>query len=508
MSGESVRLMIGRRGLLVLGCVLLAACSSRKPKITGDLLEDIRNPELAYSTRVSLTEEVSGAIEAGAVTHADAVEALKDIVWMRRLPTPLRSAALDQLIGEEGLLSRHEGLVLVLGLLPTENDQGIRHVLSQHVVRHNWVEATPALVRSFSKIDRSIPDEARPEHMALLELHREKDIEQIVFDTFVEHSPESDSQLGSRVRRDAWNLLSRLDVDGEMRVGLLSGLLDQPPPENDPMLSALRRGLLELRTIPLTGEELEWLTDLHEGKGVGAKGWWDRATEAVASLDTQQRRGIRLRHLEALRWAKKNRPDWFAASRSDLMAELDSRLATREHRRRATDIIRFRSEDLDSHKDKMAWPDLVTALVIDDAIQTARVRSALFDQAEEDRNDKTTEYGGIVRISILPNEPDIYVAALYAPKPVMRENDNSFVASPEMLMDSTTALAHYHYHVQSLRNGRYAGPSDGDMMYAARYGRACLVFTALDEETLGVDLYQPDGVVLDLGEIKRPAGNS
>ncbi|MFI4871929.1 MAG: hypothetical protein ACIARQ_08970, partial [Phycisphaerales bacterium JB061] len=126
----------------------------------------------------------------------------------------------------------------------------------------------------------------------------------------------------------------------------------------------------------------------------------------------------------------------------------------------------------------------------------------------EDRNDKTTEYGGIVRISILPNEPDIYVAALYAPKPVMRENDNSFVASPEMLMDSTTALAHYHYHVQSLRNGRYAGPSDGDMMYAARYGRACLVFTALDEETLGVDLYQPDGVVLDLGEIKRPAGNS
>jgi len=500
--------MIGHYGLVVLGCVLLTACASRKPKVSGDLLEDIRNPEVAVATRVTLTGEVAGAIESGTVSQAEAVTALKDIAWMRRLPTQLRSVALDQLIGDGGLLGDHEGLVLVLGLLPTETDQGIRHVLSQHIVRHNWVEATPALVRSFSKIDRSIPDAARPENLALLELYKEKDIEQIVFDTFVEHSPTSDAQLGSRIRRDAWNLLSRLDVNGEMRVGLLSGLLDQPPPENDPMLTALRRGLLEFRTIPLTGEELEWLTELHEGKGVGAKGWWESTATAVASLDAQQRRGIRIRHLEALRWAKANRSEWFQATRAELLAELDSRLASREHRRRATDIIRFRSEDLSSHQDKMAWPDLLAALVVDDAIQTSRIRSALFDQAEEDRADTSTEYGGIVRISIVRNEPTIYVAALYAPTPVMRESDTSFVASPAMLTDSTTALAHYHFHVQSVRSGRYAGPSDGDMVYAARYGRACLVFTALDEETLGVDLYQPDGVVLDLGEIKRPDKNS
>ena len=42
------------------------------------------------------------------------------------------------------------------------------------------------------------------------------------------------------------------------------------------------------------------------------------------------------------------------------------------------------------------------------------------------------------------------------------------------------------------------------MNYAARYGRACLVFTSFDEDTLGVDLYQPDGVILDLGQLKRP----
>lgn len=491
--------------MLMVSAVLAASCASRQPKVTGDILEDIRNPEIAVMTRISLTEQVPGAIEQGTLQKDPAVEALKDVVWMRRAPFQIRVTALNALLGTDGLVADDEGLRMVTGLLPTETEPTVRHVLSQIIVRRGWVEATPALVRSFSKVDRTIPDAARPEHLALLELHRDKGIQEIVFDTFIEHSPTLDAEMGTRIRRDAWNLLSRLDASGEARVNLLAGLLDQPPPEGDPMLAALRRGLLELRTIPLTGEELEWLTQLQEAKSAS---WWEQTAGAIAALDPQQRRGIRLRHLEALRWARANRPELFAAPRADLVSELDSRLATRTHRRRASDVIRFRSEDLRAYETQMAWPDLLTALVVDEAIQTERVRSALFEQAESDRADTTTEYGGIVRISIREDEDTVYVAALYAPKPVMRENDTSFVASPEMLLESSTALAHYHFHVQTVRNGRYAGPSDGDMAYAARYGRACLVFTAIDEQTLGVDLYQPDGVVLDLGEIVRPTGNS
>lgn len=500
--------MIGPCVVVLLGCALIASCASKPPKVSGDLLEDIRNPEIAVATRLTLTGQVPEAIASGTLERAEGVEALKDVVWMRRIPFQIRVKALETLLRTPGLVDDQEGLRLVVGLLPTETDAPVRHVISQLIVERGWVEATPALVRSFSKPDRSITDAARPEHLALLELHREKDIQEIVFDTFIEHSPTADSELGSRVRRDAWNLLSRLDASGELRVELLSGLLDQPPPENDPMLVAIRRGLLELRTIPLTGEELEWLTQLHSDKSPEAQSWWEQSTAAVAALDAQQRRGIRLRHIEALRWARSNAPDLPGATRTELLSQLESRLSTRTHRRRATDVIRFRSEDLDAYQSQMAWPDLLTALVVDEAIQSERVRSALFEQAEADRGDTTTEYGGIVRISIREGEEGVYVAALYAPKPVMRENDTSFVASPEMLMESTTALAHYHFHVQSAKNGRYAGPSDGDMAYAARYGRACLVFTSLDETTLGVDLYQPDGVVLDLGEITKPTGNS
>jgi len=192
-----------------------------------------------------------------------------------------------------------------------------------------------------------------------------------------------------------------------------------------------------------------------------------------------------------------------SASIEDLRAELGSRLAQRQHHRRLSDLIRFRSESLDEWGDEMVWPDYLTALVIDDAIRQDHLSRELFDQELADRNDTTTEYGGMIRISLKRGREDQFVAALYPPRPVMRENDTSFVASPEMIAASSEAVAHYHYHVQRVSNGQYAGPSDGDMLYAARYGRDCLVLTSIDKDTLGVDLYQPDGVVLDLGDITR-----
>jgi hypothetical protein len=52
--------------------------------------------------------------------------------------------------------------------------------------------------------------------------------------------------------------------------------------------------------------------------------------------------------------------------------------------------------------------------------------------------------------------------------------------------------------------GRLAGPSDGDILYAADSGRTCLVFTSVASDTLNVDLYTPNGAVIDLGMIVAP----
>jgi hypothetical protein len=73
-----------------------------------------------------------------------------------------------------------------------------------------------------------------------------------------------------------------------------------------------------------------------------------------------------------------------------------------------------------------------------------------------------------------------------------------------MIEQGDRSLAHYHFHAQQPRNAKFAGPSPGDLAYASRYGRTCLVFTSIREDRLGVDLYQPDGTIIDLGEIARP----
>jgi len=80
------------------------------------------------------------------------------------------------------------------------------------------------------------------------------------------------------------------------------------------------------------------------------------------------------------------------------------------------------------------------------------------------------------------------------------------VSSPRLDLDGVP-LAHFHFHVQSTRNARYAGPGPADLAYADAFGRANLVLTFIDEDTLAVDYYQPGGATLDLGHITRPAAD-
>jgi hypothetical protein len=95
-------------------------------------------------------------------------------------------------------------------------------------------------------------------------------------------------------------------------------------------------------------------------------------------------------------------------------------------------------------------------------------------------------------------------AELYPPRPVQRAGDHSFIASTDMTAAADLAIAHYHLHVQASANSQYSGPSREDLAYAARFGRTCVVFTSIRSHTLNVDLYTPDGIVIDLGEILQP----
>ena len=123
---------------------------------------------------------------------------------------------------------------------------------------------------------------------------------------------------------------------------------------------------------------------------------------------------------------------------------------------------------------------MVSLLVIDHALHDPTVLEMLFAQADMDHNDKSTEYGGT-----LESEADGFVVTLFPPRPNSRLGDFQFIASQDMIDQSTFALAHYHFHVQKWRNVRYAGPSQGDRVYATQHGRTCMVLTGVEQNVLG-----------------------
>ncbi|MEL6796707.1 MAG: hypothetical protein AAFO89_07765, partial [Planctomycetota bacterium] len=53
------------------------------------------------------------------------------------------------------------------------------------------------------------------------------------------------------------------------------------------------------------------------------------------------------------------------------------------------------------------------------------------------------------------------------------------------------------------RAGKLRVPREGDLNYAALYGRTCVVLTSIDDGVMNVDVYFPSGAVIDLGVINE-----
>jgi hypothetical protein len=132
------------------------------------------------------------------------------------------------------------------------------------------------------------------------------------------------------------------------------------------------------------------------------------------------------------------------------------------------------------------------------ALDVPQVVDHLFDYADRDHEDESTEYGGVIRLDHLGR----FEILEFPPR--IRHHDQKFVASQEMFDAGYTAQFHFHMHVQRFRNDEYAGPGLGDMQYADATRANCLVLTFVNEETMNVDYYRHGGLKIDLGVIRRP----
>jgi len=435
---------------------------------------------------------------------AATIQTYKDIAWSPRENPELRLAVVTAMFNDRDPKVVEDARAMAKLMLPRERERSMVVYIAKTAGDRGWTDFIPSLIRSYSRPMKNVEDADRAEAVAIKALSGGRSVEDEIFAVFMNPPamPESyGMDWSKRFRADAWDLLGRLDTDGTRRMQLLSGAATNAPAGGDAVVANMRRAIAELRTIPVTGEEINWLASLVDDSSKLNAAWWKETSSAVKAVESHA--PFRMRHLEAIRWASANRAAWLASSREQLLAELSGRLDSRDLFARSTGITTRSNENLAASSDKLKWADVLTILVTDELLQQKDIRAAIFEHAKLDRNDTTTEYGGI--ISAFPAiDGGRGRITLYPPRPGQRDGDEKFVASDSMLAASDCALAQYHMHVQKARNSAYAGPSDGDLSYAARFGRTCVVFTSVSENEMNAGLYQPDGVVIDLGSFKAP----
>lgn len=501
---------------------------------TDNPVDDLANKECTPSERIEAVDRAWAQALSGTLDQKAVREQFKTQLFLISTSDDVRLHIVKTLLSdtsEEGVADTRNVLKL---RLPRENAWPIIGLICDESVKRNWTDMNPALVRSYARKVRDPADENRPERAALIALNPGKSIEQIVYDVFIAQAlkpgaSNESKMLEERARTDAWELLGRLDQDGSKRATLLASdtRIDGRAVSTsdggvvaagtDSMLVDLRAAAKDLHAVPVTGAELEWVRSLRSPGNTLNEGWWKDATKAIASLNTEQVSGLEVRHAEAVRWSAEHRPPWLAMSRAQLVGELAQRLRNRSTNMRSIENGDFGSavpETLQYWDAKIVWGDLLTILVIDESLQDPAMVDSLLKQAAEDRANTKTELGGAIEaVTTMAGDAGLsagsrsgggrggFEARAYPPQVSVRSSDTRYIASERMIASTPRCLAHYHFHVQKEKNGQYAGPSNGDLEYAAANARNCLVLTSVGKNRLAVDYYQRNKVRIDLGEI-------
>jgi len=501
---------------LPLACGALAASlnsgcgANASPKALNDPPKVLANTELTVSDRVEAVDAIwQGRLN---VSKSDAREAMKNIVWSSRYPLGVRQRATELLLSDKDDADNADTRKSLSLRLPTEASPDMIGFICQLAGERGWTEFSQPAVRSWARRIMGFGDDVRPERV-LVEKLSGKPATAAVFELFatpVQTAAKTNPakiDLAEKARRAAWEVLTRLDPTGKERTALLATL--SPAAAADPLIGDIRASAADLGCVPVTDSELQQLSAMRrfddKSDGDARRQWWAEATAAVAGLKPEQRVGLRLRHIEPIRWSTGNRIQWMAADRVGLLALIADRLSKRTPYTRsgpsATAIISS-DESLSTNGPNLLWGDCLTILTIDDALSTPGIGAALWEQAERDIKDTSTEYGGLLESSG-GGHSQAFIVTLYPPRPTQRAGDQRFIASDDMMRAGTWALAHYHFHAQRSNNAEYAGPGPGDEEFATEHGKNCLVFTPVKEGALDVDYFISGGIKLDLGVLNR-----
>ena len=355
------------------------------------------------------------------------------------------------------------------------------------IAEQKVVELDEALISSWAVPTLMVKTEQdRPEYKALWEMYGADAIVDLIFYSMV--SSNTPWKQGYRTR--CWELLHRL----ENRQRIIDLLQSAPIPANDSFLIDLRKAQSDFGIVPHRREEILWVRELLQPR---YSPFWNEAMNALAVLEESRRRTLEMRDIPMVVSIHRHTPKYLHMQTSSVVGEIEQKLREQDHyfETRGGGVFSSSTELFKTHKDSLTWGDTMAITTALTAMAVPEVRAHLFDYALRDHNDETTEYGGVIAL----DEKGRFEVLEFEPK--IRHHDRRFNASQDMFDAAYTALFHFHFHAQKLRNGDHAGPGMGDKAYAQNTRANCLVFTYINEETMNVDFYRHGDIVVDLGTI-------
>ena len=333
-------------------------------------------------------------------------------------------------------------------------------------------------------------EEDRPERAALVKINGEEAVVPLVFEIFSYSNKASQQGLRNR----CWELLHRLGK----RKDLIELVKVTNNESGNAMMVDLKAAVDDFGTAPYNREEILWLRKLRQPE---RQQFWEDTRVAVEAVPEARRRDMEIRDLSVVLAAYKHRPDLLTISTEGLYEQVDTQTRNLKHHYESEPGMPSdgnRRERLRTHYKSLTWGDLAAITIAMEALSHAPIRSHLFDYADRDLEDEGTEYGGIIQL----DEQGRFELREFMPK--IRHNDRRFNASQHMFDAGYTAIYHMHFHAQRYSNSSHAGPGLGDLNYADNTRTNNLVFTFVNKNTMNVDFYRHDQVIVDLGTISRP----
>ena len=466
-------------GALLAWSPLIAGCASG-PEPIDDPVAVLEDPDRSNRAHLAALEVLESQPPDDASN-----ELLKRMIWASGWSIEVREQAVDLLAERD-----HDALqTTIRQRLPRTVSWPWLTRLCEIVGERGWSEQTPALVSSWGRpTDDGVEEWSRPEAKAMADLHGRDQVVDEIFAVMMAADRPSDQGLRTR----CWDLLQRLD----QRDRLVELLAEHAGSQDDLFLADLSAAARDFGLIPANREEILWLRSIRQPEHGQ---FWAEATAAVQALTPERRAALEIRDLPVLVAAARHDPSIMNASRDELYRQVQQQLGSvRRHPRTAERDGRGATpETVERARGQLTWGDLAAIKMATTALAVPQVASHLFDFAERDRTDTTTEYGGVIRL----DDEGRFEVLEFPPR--VRQHDLKFIAPQEMFDAGYTAQFHFHYHAQEHRNGVYAGPGLGDWKYANNTRANCLVFTFIDERTLNVDYYRHGRVIVDLGTIRR-----